>query len=79
MSESDVVDDGDDRGTEPDPAVEANVEELYGEGDERAGVATMPEDERDRLLGNDAPAKPEPEQESPQPGDDAPLDDAATE
>ena len=72
--------DGDDRGTEPDPAVEANVEELYGDGDERAGVATMPTEERDRLLGDDAPPPEKPEiDKAPQPGDDAPLDDAATE
>lgn len=64
--------DGDDRGTEPDPAVEANVEELYGAGDERAGVATMPTEERDRLLGDDAPPPDKRENDdAPQPGDDA--------
>ena len=45
-----------DRADDTGPATETNVEELYGDGDERAAVATMPEDERDRLLGDDAPS-----------------------
>lgn len=34
-------------------ATAADPDEVYGEGDERAGVATMPAKERDRLLGRD--------------------------
>ena len=35
----------------------ADVNAIYGEGDARAAVATMSEEERDRLLGRDEPAR----------------------